>query len=70
MDVAVHNWERRAGAAKMIDVDCRAAGRRTVKRTVANGAKPVAVVAMESMDSDEERRDGDESVSKGSEGDD
>jgi hypothetical protein len=55
----------------MIDVDWRrAAGRRTVKRTVANGAKPVAVVAMESMDSDEERRDGDESVSKGSEGDD
>ena len=70
MDVAVHNWERRAGAAKMIDVDWRAAGRRTVKRTVANGAEPVAVVAMESMEYVEERGDDDESGSEGSEGND
>ena len=70
MNAAVHNWEERPKSARAIDVDWRAAGRKRVKRTVMNGAEPVAVVAMESMDYDEERGDEDESGSEGSEGND
>ena len=67
MNAAVHNWEKRPKSARAIDVDWRAAGRKIVKRTVMNGAEPVAVVAMErSMDYDEERGS-DESGSEGSE---
>jgi hypothetical protein len=65
MNVAVHNWEKRAGAVKMIDVDWRATRRRPAKRKVTNVVKAIEVLAVEDIDLDREGRDDDESASEG-----
>jgi hypothetical protein len=58
MNVAVHNWERRAEAAKMNNVDWRAIRRRRpAKRKVANVVKAIEVLAVEDMDSDREGKE-------------
>ena len=63
--MAVHNWERRAEAAKMNNVDWRAIRRRPAKRKVTNVVKAIEVLAVEDMGSDREGRDDDESASEG-----
>ena len=52
--MAVHNWERRAEAAKMNNVDWRAIRRRPAKWKVTNVVKAIEVLAVEDMDSDRE----------------
>ena len=66
MDAAVYTWEKRPKAATAIDVDWRAAGRKSVKRKVASATEVrlMSAVEIRNMDSDGEGRDIDESASE------